>query len=375
MDPLTHTLVGVGLANGLFRHRVGPAAVPILAIAANLPDVDTIVHITGDPAALLLRRTFGHSILMAPVWSLLLAVVLKFFLPRIRFPTLLGLSALGWTVHILFDLINSFGVMILWPLSDWRPELASVFIIDLILTGLLLLPLLIALPRAMRPRLVPLSRVALAATALYLIVCSGGHGAAVRMLAAETQASGNHPEFTYVFPEPFGPHRWRGVARQGGVYDLYLLYLPSGRVEPRGRIPTATGDPIVERVRGTRRGRRLERFFKAPVWRAEQDDAGARVSVYDLRFDSLVLKRDPVFVFQFRVRPDGGIEPPRRLTTSDPSPGRDAARSHARIGRSAERTARTAAGLPPRPTDQTNPESATSAAAPAADTPVSPARS
>ncbi len=79
MDPLTHTLVGVGLANGLFRHRVGPAAVPILAIAANLPDVDTIVHITGDPAALLLRRTFGHSILMAPVWLLLLAVVLVAF--------------------------------------------------------------------------------------------------------------------------------------------------------------------------------------------------------------------------------------------------------------------------------------------------------
>ncbi len=375
MDPLTHTLVGVGLANGLFRRRIGPASVPILAIAANLPDVDTIVHITGDPAALLLRRTFGHSILMAPVWSLLLALVLKLFLPRIRFPTLLGLSALGWSVHILFDLINSFGVMIFWPLSDWRPELASVFIIDLILTGLLVLPLLIALPGALRSRLVPLSRIALVATALYLIACSGGHGAAARMLAAETQARGGRPEFTYVFPEPFGPHRWRGVARQGGVYDLYLLHLPSGRIEPRGRIPTATGDPAVERVRGTRRGRRLEKFFKAPVWRAEGDDAGVRVSVYDLRFDSLVLQREPVFVFRFRVHPDGGIEPLRRPTASDPSPGRDAARSRAHIGRSAERTARTAAGLPPWPTDRTGPDPATSAAAPAADTPVSPARS
>ena len=328
MDPLTHTLVGVGLANGLFRRRIGRASVPILAIAANLPDIDTIVHVTGDPASLLLRRTFGHSILMAPVWSLLLALVLKLFLPRIRFPTLLGLSALGWTVHVLFDLINSFGVMILWPLSDWRPELASVFIIDLILAGLLILPLLIALPKAMRPRLVPLTRLALVATAVYLLACGGGRAAATRMLAAETQARAGRPEFTYVFPEPLGPHRWRGVAREGGAYDLYLLHVLSGRVEPRGRIPTATGDPIVERVRDTRRGRRVEQFFKASVWSVERDDAGgagARVSVSDLRFHSLVLKRDPVFVFRFRVHPDGRIEPLRRLTSSDPSPGRDAA--------------------------------------------------
>lgn len=324
MDPLTHTLVGVGLANALFRRRVGRVAVPILAIAANLPDIDTIVHIMGDPASLLLRRTFGHSILMAPVWSLLLALLLKLFLRRVRFSTLLGLSALGWIVHVLFDLINSFGVMILWPLSDWRPELATVFIIDLILTGLLVLPLLISLPKRMRPRLVPLSRIALVATAVYLMACGGGRAAAAQMLAAEIHARGGRPEFTYVFPEPLGPHRWRGIARAGGAYDLYLLHVPSGRVEPRGRIPTATGDPIVERVRGTLRGRRLEQFFKASVWSVERDDAGARVSVFDLRFHSLVLKRDPVFIFRFRVHPNGRVEPLQRHTSPDPSPGREA---------------------------------------------------
>ncbi|PYS96581.1 MAG: hypothetical protein DMF50_04130, partial [Acidobacteria bacterium] len=66
MDPVTHTLVGVAMANALFRRRIGPESVPILAIASNLPDLDAAVHLTGSPAALLMRRTFGHSLFLVP---------------------------------------------------------------------------------------------------------------------------------------------------------------------------------------------------------------------------------------------------------------------------------------------------------------------
>ena len=67
MDPVTHTLVGAGMANAFFRRRVGPEAIPILALASNLPDIDAVVHLTGDPAALLWRRSFGHSLFTIPV--------------------------------------------------------------------------------------------------------------------------------------------------------------------------------------------------------------------------------------------------------------------------------------------------------------------
>jgi inner membrane protein len=315
MDPVTHTLIGVGLGNGLFRKRLGPAAVPILALAANLPDVDTVVHLTGDSTALLIRRTFGHSIVMFPIWSLLFALVLRRIFPRVRLPTLFGLGLLGCGVHVFFDLINSFGVMVLWPFSSWRPELAIAFIIDLILTGLLAAPLLLALSARLRPLLARFSRASLVAVTAYLALCGAARWTTGRLLAEEVRARGARPEFLYVFPEPLGPHRWRGVVREDDVYEVFLLHALTGEIELKDRLISQVGDPNVARVRETSLSRRIEDFFKAPVWRVDSvgaaGDGGeedAEVSVLDLRFRSAVLDRDPVFVFRFRLHADGRVE-------------------------------------------------------------------
>ena len=322
MDPVTHTLVGVGMANALFRRRVGPESVPILAIASNLPDLDAAVHLTGSPAALLMRRTFGHSLFLVPVWALLLALVLRRFYPRTGLPRLYGLSLLGAAMHLFFDLINSFGVVLLWPFSDWRPELAIVFIIDLVLTGLLALPLVLALIPAARPRLVGMSRAALACVALYLALCGAGRHLAGRTLAREAAALDAPPNFTYVFPEPLGPHRWRGVLRQGNLYRVYLVHSLSGQAELKEEVRTQTGDPRVEEVRQAPFGRRLEAFFKAPVWRVQ--GAPLTVSAYDLRFLSLLLTRRHVFEYTFEVGPAGQVGRPTwrpELTGARGGPG------------------------------------------------------
>ena len=99
---MTHTLIGVGMANAFFRRRVGPESVIILAIASNLPDVDAVVHLTGDPTAILMRRTFGHSIFTFPLWSMALALILQRFYPHLSLRTLFGLSILGCVIHVFF---------------------------------------------------------------------------------------------------------------------------------------------------------------------------------------------------------------------------------------------------------------------------------
>jgi inner membrane protein len=329
MDPVTHTLVGVGMANGFFRRRIGPRAVPILALASNLPDVDALVHLTGNPHALLLRRTFGHSLLTVPIWALLLALLLKRVAPRLGLAERYGLCLLGAGVHLVFDLINSFGVRLLWPVSPWRPELAIVFIVDPILTGLLAAPLLPALWPRLRGRLALLSRASLALVAGYLILCAASRSAAGVELRQRLQVEGRSPSFTYLFPEPLGPHRWRGVARQGGRYDLYLVHAWTGRVEPRGAVATTPDAPAVERVRRTPFGAALQRFFKAPVWTvspAPQADGSIEVAVSDLRFRSLVLDRGAVFRYTFRVHPDGEVQETTRFTIPDRDTARGATR-------------------------------------------------
>lgn len=316
MDPVTHTLVGVGLANAFFRKRIGPPAVPVLALASNLPDIDAVVHLTGDPTAILMRRTFGHSVFLLPLWSLGLALILWRFYPRVGFGRLFGLTLLGAFLHLFFDLVNSFGVVLLWPFFDWRPELAIIFIIDLVLTGLLAAPLLLAAFRRLRPHMILMSRIAMAGVAVYILFCEANRTIARQALASESVKSSARAEFRYVFPEPFGPHRWRGVVRTGDTYRIYLIHTLSNRIELIGKEVTAAGQPAVEQARATALGRRLEWFFKAPVWTVEGGPAKTGrpaddpvvVSVSDLRFRSAVISRENLFTFRFRVFPDGRVE-------------------------------------------------------------------
>src|SRR5215471_10849869 len=202
MDNLTHTLVGVGLANAFTRRRLGKETVPILAIASNLPDLDALVVLTGDPRSVLWRRTFGHSLLLLPIWIVLLALIFRRLYPKQSWRTLLLLCSVGAGLHLLFDLVNSFGVVLLWPLSPWRPEFATVFIIDLALTGMLALPLLLCIPKSRRRSLEGLSRASVLAVTAYLLLCGASRWRAERALAREAARLSAPTSFTYVFPEP-----------------------------------------------------------------------------------------------------------------------------------------------------------------------------
>lgn len=303
MDPVTHTLVGVGMARAFFHRKVGPESAVVLALASNVTDIDVLVHLTADPAAITLRRTFGHSVFALPFWSLALAGLLKLKYTRQSLATLFALSLLGAGVHVFFDLINSFGVDVLWPLIPWRPELAIVFIIDLMLFGLLAAPWLVCQPRAMRPHLERACRISLALVALYVLFCFANRELAKRTLARQDQ--GAPADFSYVFPEPLGPHRWRGVLRENGLYKVFMIYSLENRAELKAEIATAHGQAPVEALRRTPQGRRLEAFFKAPVWEA-QGDGSARV--YDLRFRSLVLSRRVPFDYLLKPLPGGAAE-------------------------------------------------------------------
>jgi len=342
VDPVTHTLVGVTLGNGLFRRRAGPGAVPILALASNLPDLDAVVHLTGDPTAVMMRRTFGHSLLLLPLWCLALAWIVRRRWRHLAPLEAFGMVAVGAGLHLFFDLINSFGVVLLWPVSAARPELAWVFILDLILTGLLAAPLLAAIAPRLRPRLATMSRAALVAVGLYLAVCGAAHHRAMTLLEGAAEVQGEQPtpggtggngdaagaadagdadagteragdegsglgpdwvdvgpaelpDFQYVFPEALGPHRWRGVTRTRDHYRVYLINVVTGSVTLRREVITRTADPRVARARATPLGRRIGAFFKAPVWVI--DPATGAVRVYDLRFQSLVLGRKTLFQF------------------------------------------------------------------------------
>jgi len=311
MDPVTHTLIGVGLGNAFFRKTVGPHAIPIMVIASNLPDVDALVHLTGSPEAILARRTFGHSVLILPFLAFLASLILKRFWPHENISRIYAMLLLGALVHLFFDLVNSFGVVPLWPMSPWRPEWGIIFIIDLVLTGLLALPLLLSFPKRMRPWLVPLTKGALALVFLYTLFCGINRNLALNILLEKGDQSLSSG-FQYVFPEPLGPHRWRGVTRTGEMYKVFLIHSLRGEIELIETVSTNVKNPMVKQVRKTPLAQKIQWFFKAPVWEVNENRKGQTpsVRVYDLRFKSLIIERPIPFVFQFSVLSNGTVGAP-----------------------------------------------------------------
>ncbi|HKB16077.1 MAG TPA: metal-dependent hydrolase [Planctomycetota bacterium] len=301
MDNLTHTLLGLALADALPATRLGRGGTLALLLASNLPDLDVLAPGLLGAEVFEVRRTLTHSLLGAPLLAAAGTAGMRLFGAGVARGPLFGLFLLGIAVHVFFDLVNSFGVLLLFPFDGRRLELAWIFIVDPFLAAIPLASAVLARARLPRERT---ARIALALVAAYVAFCGLGRALGARLLERTIREEGIRAEFTYVFPEALGPHRFRGVARSGGEWRVWLLHVLSGRADPLGGVPTEEDAPEVREVRRCRASQGLGRFFLAPVWRWLPEVGEAEV--FDLRFRSAVLAwRKTPFVYRVRATPDG----------------------------------------------------------------------
>jgi inner membrane protein len=150
VDTLTHALSGALLARATAGKNAPPrsmarrVAAGFFACAA--PDLDIVLSYAGPAVYLEQHRGVTHSVLLLPLWALLLSWLLSRIL---REPggwrALYGVTALALAAHIAGDLITGFGTIVFAPLSDWRAALGTTFIIDLWFTGIIVAGLLLSL--------------------------------------------------------------------------------------------------------------------------------------------------------------------------------------------------------------------------------------
>jgi membrane-bound metal-dependent hydrolase YbcI (DUF457 family) len=160
MDTITHGIAGALIGKAVFRGEDMFASDPMnrgriitwsLMLGAIFPDSDVLRDFFSSDRLLIVtwHRSVTHSLIMLPLWALLLAGITRAFAGWRKweapsFAALSGIYAAGILSHILLDLVTTFGTMIWSPLQWSRPAWDLIFIVDFTLTAILLVPQLLA---------------------------------------------------------------------------------------------------------------------------------------------------------------------------------------------------------------------------------------
>ena len=289
LDNLCHTLVGVTIAQAGFRSRTS-RAVLTGAIAANLPDLDVLVFLTDVPSVAF-RRGVTHGLPAQLLLPLGLAAIVwavgrrrsSGADPPVSFWWLLALSYLGVLTHVYMDLLNTYGVRLLSPLSPRWFYGDSVFIIDPWLWLMLGAGALLA--RRSSPRA---ARVAVVAATLY-IGAMVGSGRAARAIVEDawTARTGQAPRALMVGPAPFSLLGKTIIVDAGDHYvEGTFRWWPATVTFGEGRTPKNADAAGVAKARQDRPVQGVLVWSRYPFREVSESPAGHTVTLGDMRFRS-----------------------------------------------------------------------------------------
>ena len=265
MEPVTHILTGAALARTGLNRRAAYATLA-MAVAAQLPDIDTLWAVRGPVESFTHHRGVTHTLLGIPVEAgVVVAGCYALHRWRVRradraalagkprlqpltkvpvaWGTLYLFCVIALLSHILLDYTNNYGVRPFFPFDRHWYAGSFVFIFDPLLFAFLLLPVvmppLFALVASeVGTRRKPFRGRGWAITALVLAGVfwtfrAVEHASAVRLALTQTlvpaPAADAAPDAVQVplqplrvlaNPDPFNPFRWHIATDFGGFYQL-----------------------------------------------------------------------------------------------------------------------------------------------------------
>ena len=301
MDPLSHALGSYLLKRAAFP-RLGRPATVAMVLAGTIADVDLLSAHFGPSAYITWSRTFCHSVLAVLVISFCAAAPF-FFLhkgnaekriaPRSVFVAALAASLL----HVLFDLCQAQGVMMLWPFTNRRFALDWVAHLDLWILGVLLaallLPKLASLVteeiggKSKGPRGRAGAYMALAAIVVYVSARGALHASAVATLESRAY-HGESPRHAAAFAESASPFTWNGVVEtERALLEVPFSVGPGSSFDPDAARTFYKADPspALDAALKTRTARRFLAYARFPRASVEKTAEGNRVRLQTYAFD------------------------------------------------------------------------------------------
>lgn len=231
MDNLTHTLSGLVTAR-LVPARNLPMRSRYIAgvLAANMPDLDILLAPISSELYLLHHRGETHSLLMLPLWALLLSwIFARMFKSPGGWRDFYGLTAVTLLVHIIGDWITGYGTQLFAPFTREAYSLGTTFIIDPLMTLVLLLGFLGSLAWKASPR-------AAQASALLVLAWIGTQfywkQQALDAGEAYVRAQGLKDTRVSAEPRPISPFNWTVIIREPEHYHYAHLKLNAGTQQP-----------------------------------------------------------------------------------------------------------------------------------------------
>jgi inner membrane protein len=286
LDNLCHTLVGMTLAQAGFKSRTG-RAVLTGAIAANLPDLDVLVFLTDVPPVAF-RRGITHGIPAQLLLPLGLAAAMtafgggrRRFERPLHFGWLLALSYLGVLTHVYMDLLNTYGVRLLSPLSGHWFYGDSVFIIDPLLW--IVLGAGAWLARQTGPRS---AQLALLIACVYIGgMIASARAARAAVLDAWINRTGTAPQALMVGPAPFSLHRKTVIVDAGDHYvEGTFRWFPATVRFSDATTPKNRTAPGVAEARQDPDVAGLLVWSRFPFWVVHETASGRTITLGDMRF-------------------------------------------------------------------------------------------
>jgi membrane-bound metal-dependent hydrolase YbcI (DUF457 family) len=302
MEPVTHALTSIALGRaGL--NKITRMATPMLLVSGSVADVDWVTRFGGAKALLHGHRTATHSLLGTVV--IVAAVTLVFWLAGRNYPKLaveffpaLLICAVGAGVHLMFDIMNAYGVKLMWPFgTKWYAwdiaDSVDAWVIFFLLAGLLLPELfqLILEEIGSKPKKRGSQRGAIAGLSMVILFVAGravAHERAIALLDSR-EYRGQAPLVVAAFPRPSTPLVWSGVVEtDNALVNVNVPLEPGAVFDPdQAEIHFKPEDTLALKnaVKSTTAIEFLS-YARFPLANVEPEGNGFRVYLRDMRFAS-----------------------------------------------------------------------------------------
>jgi inner membrane protein len=302
MEPVTHALTSIALGRaGL--NKITRAATPMLLVSGMIADVDWVTRLGNAATFLRGHRTATHSVIGTA--AIIAGVAALSFLAGRKYPkysmgifSALAICSIGAGVHLLLDLLNGYGVQLLWPFSmKWYAwdvaDSVDSWILFFLLAGLLLPELfrLVLEEIGSKPKKGGRQRGAIVGLAFVTLFVAGrafAHQRAIALLDAR-EYRGQAPLEVAAFPRPSNPLSWSGVVEtDNAIFTLDVPLMPAIPFDPELAEVYYKPRPslALRNAVGSAVATEFLNFARFPLAHVEPEGDGFQVRLRDMRFES-----------------------------------------------------------------------------------------